>query len=335
MGVPARRHRQEREQTMKKISIIVPCFNEEESLPYCYAEVTNVLNGENELRGKYTYELIFVDDGSTDRTREILRAIECRDKHVVYISFARNFGKEAAMYAGFCNARGDYVAVMDADLQDPPSLLPEMVKILEEEDYDSVATRRMDRKGEPRVRSWFARKFYKLINRFSDADIVDGARDFRLMKREMVEAIVAMSEYNRFSKGIFGWIGFKTKWLAYENKERIAGQTKWSFWKLFRYAIDGIISFSLAPLNIASLLGFVMTVLSCLALIFIIVRRLIFGDPVAGWASTICVIIFIGGLQLAVLGIIGQYLAKTYMETKGRPHYIIAESSRDDIKRIG
>ena len=320
---------------MKMISIIVPCFNEEESLPYCYAEVTKVLNGENELRGKYTYELIFVDDGSTDRTRQILRAIECKDKHVVYMSFARNFGKEAAMYAGLCNARGDYVAVMDADLQDPPSLLPEMVKLLEEEEYDCVATRRMDRKGEPRVRSWFARQFYKLINRFSDADIVDGARDFRLMKREMVEAIVAMGEYNRFSKGIFGWIGFKTKWLAYENKERIAGQTKWSFWKLFRYAIDGIISFSLAPLNIASLLGFVMTVLSCLALIFIIVRRLIFGDPVAGWASTICVIIFIGGLQLAVLGIIGQYLAKTYMETKGRPHYIIAESSRDDIKRIG
>ncbi len=239
------------------------------------------------------------------------------------------------MYAGFSNVRGDYVAVMDADLQDPPSLLPEMLKILETGEYDSVATRRVDRKGVPPVRSWFARRFYRLINRYSDADIVDGARDFRLMRREMADAIVAMPEYNRFSKGIYGWIGFRTYWMPYENIERVAGKTKWSFWKLFKYAIDGIISFTQAPLSIASFFGFFMTFCSFLALIFIIVRKLVFGDPVAGWASTICVIIFIGGIQLCVLGIIGQYIAKMYLETKNRPHYIIAESSFITEKKVG
>ena len=238
------------------------------------------------------------------------------------------------MYAGFCNARGDYAAVMDADLQDPPALLPQMLETLESGAYDSVATRRVTRQGEPPLRSWCARKFYQLINRISDADIVDGARDFRLMTRSMVDAIVAMGEYNRFSKGIFGWIGFRTCWLPYENVERVAGDTKWSFWKLFRYAVDGIISFSQAPLSIASWFGIFMTFVSFLMIVFIVVRKLLFGDPVAGWASLICVVIFVGGLQMFCLGIMGQYLAKAYMETKGRPHYILAESNLDGAKRI-
>ena len=246
----------------------------------------------------------------------------------------RDFGKEAAMYIGFCNASGDYVAVMDADMQDPPALLPEMVKMLETGEYDSVATRRVNREGEPPIRSWFARKFYKLINRISDADIVDGARDFRLMKREMVDAIVAMSEYNRFSKGIFGWIGFKTYWLPYQNVERVAGETKWNFWKLLKYAFDGIINFSEVPLSIASWSGIGMAFVASIMLVVIIVRRLCFGDPVAGWASTMCVIVFIGAIQLFCIGIMGQYLAKTYNETKKRPHYIISESNKE-VKKIG
>lgn len=239
------------------------------------------------------------------------------------------------MYAGFCNARGDYVATMDADLQDPPSLLPEMIEYLDSGKYDSVATRRTDRSGEPPVRSWFARRFYRLINRFSDADIVDGARDFRLMNRDMVDAIIALGEYNRFSKGIFGWVGFRTKWLPYKNVERAAGETKWSFWKLFRYAIDGMISFTTAPLNIASWMGGVMTLISFIAILFIVIRKLAFGDPVAGWASTICIIVFIGGIQLLILGIMGQYLAKTYLEVKKRPHFIISESNVEHVRKLG
>jgi glycosyltransferase involved in cell wall biosynthesis len=280
------------------------------------------------------YELIFVDDGSKDKTLQVLKNIAIGDEHVKYLSFSRNFGKEAAMYAGFCNAKGDYVAVMDADMQDPPALLPQMVEILENGEYDSVATRRVSRQGEPPIRSFFARKFYKLINKISDADVVDGARDFRLMKREMVDAIVAMGEYNRFSKGIFGWIGFRTYWLPYENVERVAGETKWSFWKLVKYAIDGIINFSQAPLNISSLFGIFMTLIACVFLIFIVVRRLVFGDPVAGWASTACIIVFIGGIQLFCIGVMGQYIAKTYMESKGRPHYIIADTNDDEIDKI-
>lgn len=315
---------------MSLISLIIPCYNEEKALPFFYDEATRVLSGMD-----VDCEMLFINDGSKDRTLEILKELAAKDSRVKYLSFARNFGKESAMYAGFCNASGDYVAVMDADLQDPPSLLPQMLSILETGEYDSVATRRVDRKGEPPVRSWFARRFYKLINKYSDADIVDGARDYRLMKRDMVDAILAMGEYNRFSKGIYGWVGFRTYWLPFENVERVAGETKWSFWKLFKYAMDGIISFSQAPLSIASWLGFIMTFLSFLALVFIVVRRLVFGDPVAGWASTVCVIVFIGGIQLAVLGIIGQYLAKTYMETKHRPHFIIASSNREDVKKIG
>lgn len=312
-----------------KVALIVPCYNEQEALPIFYEEVMKVL-GEM----KCQYELIFVNDGSKDKTLSILRQFSKKNENVTYISFSRNFGKEAAMYAGFCNADADYVAVMDADMQDPPALLPQMVKILETEEYDSVATRRVSRAGEPPIRSWFARKFYQLINRISDADIVDGARDFRLMKKEMVDAIVAMGEYNRFSKGIFGWIGFKTYWLPFKNVERVAGETKWNFWKLFKYAVDGIINFSEAPLSIASWTGIGMTFVAFVMMAVVIIKRLCFGDPVAGWASTMCVIIFIGAIQLFSIGIMGQYIAKTYNETKHRPHYIVSESNGEKVKRI-
>lgn len=311
----------------KSISLIVPCFNEQEALPFFYSETFKVLE-----KNKINYELIMVDDGSKDDTMAIIKKIAFENERVKYISFSRNFGKEAAMYAGLKNSTGDYVAIMDADMQDPPSLVPQMIRILDKEDYDSIATRRVDRKGESPIRSWFAKQFYKLINKISDADIVDGARDFRMMKRPMVDAIVKMCEYNRFSKGIFGWVGFKTYWLPYENIERVAGNTKWSFWKLFKYAIDGIINFSQTPLDLASFFGMTMTFVSFVALILIIVRKVLFGDPVAGWASTMCVIIFIGGIQLFCIGIIGQYIGKTYMETKNRPHYIISKTNIKETK---
>ncbi|MCC8136462.1 MAG: glycosyltransferase family 2 protein [Clostridiales bacterium] len=312
---------------MKKISLIIPCYNEQDSVPLFHAEVSRVLKDMD-----CEYELVFVNDGSTDGTLEKLKQLAESDEHLTYLSFSRNFGKEAAMYAGFCNVDGDYVAVMDADLQDPPALLPQMLELLESGEYDSVATRRISRKGESPVRSWFARRFYQLINRISDADIVDGARDFRLMRREMVDAIVEMSEYNRFSKGIFGWVGFRTYWLPYENMERVAGESKWSFWKLFKYAIDGIINFSQAPLSIASWGGMIITLAAFIYMIVTIIRRLLYGNEVIGWASTVCIILFIGGLQLFCLGIIGQYIAKIYMETKHRPHYIISESNKKDTK---
>lgn len=318
-------------ETKKKelLSIVAPCYNEEESLPIFYTETKKILEEIGE-----DYELLLVDDGSKDRTLEVMEEIAKKDEKVKYLSFSRNFGKEAAMFAGFVNAKGDYVCTMDADMQDPPSLLPKMLKILKEEDYDSVATRRVTRSGESKVRSFFARTFYKIINAISDADVVDGARDFRLMKRKMVDAIVSMSEYNRFSKGIFGWVGFKTCWLPYENIQRVAGTTSWSFWGLTKYAIDGIINFSNAPLQIASWFGFLMTFVSFLALVFVVVRKLIFGDPVAGWASTICIIVFIGGIQLFCLGVMGQYIGKTYIETKGRPHYIVSKTNSDDVRMI-
>ena len=265
---------------------------------------------------------------------DVLRRLARQDPRVQYLSFSRNFGKEAAMYAGFCNAQGDYVAVMDADMQDPPSLLPQMVERLQTGEWDSVATRRVTRKGEPPIRSFCARMFYKLINRISDADVVDGARDFRLMTREMVDAIVSMGEFNRFSKGIFGWIGFRTYWLPYENVERAAGETKWSFWKLFQYSIDGIINFSQVPLSIASWGGIALTALSFVMIAFIVVRKLLFGDPVAGWPSLACIVTFIGGIQLFCLGIMGQYLAKTYLEVKKRPHFIIRETNRKEAVKI-
>lgn len=312
-----------------KISLIVPCFNEQDALPVFYGEVTRVAKSMTD-----SYEILFIDDGSTDGTLRLLKGFAERDPHICYLSFSRNFGKEAAMYAGFCNAKGDYVAVMDADMQDPPSLLPKMLSILEEGEYDSVATRRVTRKGEPLIRSWFARAFYRIINKISDADIVDGARDFRLMRREMAEAIVAMGEYNRFSKGIFGWIGFRTYWLAYDNVERVAGETKWSFWKLMRYAFDGVVNFSQVPLSIASWFGLMMTAISFAAVVFIIVRKLMFGDPVDGWASTVCIITLIGGIQLFCMGIMGQYIAKTYLEVKKRPHYIVGETNVEGAEKV-
>ena len=314
---------------MTEVSIIVPCYNEQEVLPLFYNEIVRVC-----LDNQISYELIFVNDGSSAHTLEQLRTLSNQDKNVIYLSFSRNFGKEAAMFAGFCNASGNYVAVMDADLQDPPSLLPEMLKILGNGEYDSVATRRVTRTGEPPIRSWFAKCFYQLINKISDADIVDGARDFRLMRKSMVEAIVSMNEYNRFSKGIFGWVGFRTCWMSYENIERAAGKTKCNFWKLTKYAIDGIINFSQVPLSIASWFGIVMTVVSFISMSVIIARKWLFGDPVAGWASTVCIMVFIGGLQQFSLGIIGQYMAKMYMETKHRPHFIISESNKDEIIKV-
>lgn len=316
---------------MKKVSLIIPCFNEADGLPEFDKEINKIVSGLSD----YCFEIIYVDDGSTDNTLQTIRKFSKEQEAVKYISFSRNFGKEAAMYAGFCNATGDYVAVMDADLQDPPALLPDMLKILESGEYDSVATRRVSRKGEPVIRSFCARQFYKLINRISDADIVDGARDYRLMTRDMTDAIVALGERNRFSKGIYGWIGYRTYWYPYENVQRIAGETKWSFWKLLKYSIQGIVDFSDAPLAVASWFGISCTGISFLALLFIIIRRLVFGDPVAGWASTVCIIVFIGGIQLFCLGVIGQYIGRTYTETKRRPHYIISDSSETDIEKIG
>lgn len=312
------------------ISIIVPCFNEEKSLRLFHEAVKKTEESMPDCR----FELLLVNDGSKDKTLEVMRELAAEDSMVKYFSFSRNFGKEAAMYAGFCHVQGDYAAVMDADLQDPPDLLPEMYRLIKSGEYDSVAARRVSREGEPPIRSWFARRFYGLINRISDADIVDGARDFRLMKREMVDAILAMSETKRFSKGIFGWIGFRTYWMPYKNVERVAGETKWNFWSLFNYAIDGIVNFSHVPLDIASWFGLLMTFVSFLAILFIVVRRLLFGDPVAGWASTVCIITFIGGIQLLCLGIIGKYLATVYLEVKNRPHYIISESNSEDVKKI-
>lgn len=315
----------------KKISIVIPCYNEEAALPYFFPEirkVADILSATKNL----VFEFLFIDDGSRDKTMELLREFAVEDTRVRYISFSRNFGKEAAMYAGLKNASGDYVAVMDADMQDPPSLLPEMYEALQSGEYDSVATRRADRKGEPPIRSFFARCFYKLINKISDADIVDGARDFRLMKREMVDAIVSMGEYNRFSKGIFGWVGFHTKWLPYENVERVAGETKWSFWKLFKYSLQGIVAFSTAPLAIASVFGLLSCLVAFIMICIIVIKTLAFGDPVGGWPSLACIILFMGGLQLFCIGILGQYLAKTYLETKHRPIYIIAETNEETLR---
>lgn len=315
---------------MKKVNLIVPCYNEAEALPLFKDELNKVI----QTLDQYTFEILLINDGSTDTTLSVMKEICDTDSHYKYISFSRNFGKEAAMYAGFCNSDGDYAAIMDADMQDPPALLPDMLHCLETEDYDSVATRRVSRIGEPKIRSFFARNFYKLINKISDADVVDGARDFRLMKREMVDSIVAMCEYSRFSKGIFGWIGFKTKWLEYENVNRIAGETKWSFWGLFKYAVDGIINFSETPMSLASGLGIFLTIFSFLMVIFIIIRKEIFGDPVAGWPSLACIIIFIAGLQFLCMGIMGKYIAKTYLEVKNRPHYIVSETNKDHVDPI-
>ena len=312
------------------LCIIVPCYHEEAALPYFLQEIRKVADNMS-TTFQLDFEILFIIDGSRDKTLQILRQAAQEDKRIRYISFARNFGKEAAMYAGFQNCTGDYAAVMDADMQDPPSLLPEMYQALQSGEYDSVATRRVTRKGEPPIRSFFARCFYKLINRISDADIVDGARDFRLMTRQMVDAILSMTEYNRFSKGIFGWVGFRTKWLPYENVERVAGETKWSFWKLFLYSLEGITAFSTAPLAIASIAGILLCIVALLFVCVVLVKTLAFGDAVGGWPSMMCVILFLGGVQLFCMGILGQYLAKTYLETKKRPIYIVQETNEDRV----
>ena len=310
------------------LSIVVPCYNEQEALPYFYKEICRVAEEMKASHGA-DFEFIFVDDGSKDNTLAIARQLHGQDARVRYISFSRNFGKEAGILAGLEAAKGDYVAMMDADLQDPPALLPEMLDALLKEDYDCAATRRTTRKGEPPIRSFFARMFYKIINRMSDADIVDGARDYRLMRRRMVDAILALPEYNRFSKGIFGWVGFKTKWLEYVNVERVAGETKWSFWKLFLYSLEGIVAFTTAPLALASLMGIAFCALAFVMIVFIIVRTLLFGDPTSGWPSLVCIIFLCSGVQLFCMGVLGQYLAKTYMEVKRRPVYIVRETEAD------
>ncbi len=308
---------------MELISAIVPSYNEQEALPYFYKEICRV--AEEFKKKDVEMEFIFVDDGSKDKTLEIIKNYAAEDERVHYVSFSRNFGKEAAIYAGLEAAKGDYAVLMDADLQDPPALLPEMYAAIKEEGYDSVATRRVTRKGEPVIRSFFARMFYKIMNKMSDVDLVDGARDYRLMKRVMVDAILSMTEYNRFTKGIFGWVGFKTKWLEYENTERVAGETKWSFWKLFKYSLEGIIGFSTMPLMIASWLGVIMCMVAAVAIVFVIVRQLLFGGSAFGWPSMVCIIALFSGIQLLCIGILGQYLSKTYLESKKRPIYIAKE----------
>lgn len=310
---------------MEVISIIIPCYNEEDSIPLIYNELKKVSNNI-----KYDFEFIFVNDGSIDNSLNVLKKLSAKDKQVKYIHFSRNFGKEAAMYAGLSKSKGDYVTIMDADLQDPPSLLPEMLRLIKEEGYDSVSTRRVSRKGEPKIRSFFARKFYKIINKLSKIEMVDGARDYRLMTRQMVNSILELKEYNRYSKGLFSFVGFNTYWLEYENVERVAGETKWSFWGLVKYAIEGIVAFSTLPLSIASLMGFIFCFVSFILIIIIIIKTLIFGDPTSGWPSLVCIIFFVSGIQLFCLGIIGKYLSKTYLETKNRPIYIIKESNIND-----
>ena len=310
---------------MEVISIIIPCYNEEDSIPLIYNELKKVSNNM-----KYDFEFIFVNDGSIDNSLSVLKKLSAKDKQVKYIHFSRNFGKEAAMYAGLSKSKGDYVTIMDADLQDPPSLLPEMLRLIKEEGYDSVGTRRVSRKGEPKIRSFFARKFYKIINKLSKIEMVDGARDYRLMTRQMVNSILELKEYNRYSKGLFSFVGFNTYWLEYENVERVAGETKWSFWGLVKYAIEGIVAFSTLPLSIASLMGFIFCFVSFILIIIIIIKTLIFGDPTSGWPSLVCIIFFVSGIQLFCLGIIGKYLSKTYLETKNRPIFIIKESNIND-----
>lgn len=311
---------------MDKISLIVPCYNEAEAIPILYTELINVTSKMSTVN----FEFIFVDDGSSDRTLPICKELATKDEKVKYISFSRNFGKEAAMYAGLTNAVGDYVAILDADMQDPPSLLPKLYYAVKYEGYDSAATRRVSRKGEPKIRSFCARLFYKLMRKISDADIVDGARDFRLMNRKFVNALLSMKEYNRFSKGMFGWVGFKTKWIEFENIQRCAGETKWSFWGLLRYSIEGIIAFSNVPLIIASLTGLLFCIMAFFFIVFIIIRQLLYHNSVNGWSSLVCIILLIGGIQLFSIGVLGHYMSQLYIEVKRRPNFIISE---DNIKK--
>lgn len=307
------------------LSVIVPCYNEEQALPYFYKEITKIPEKMKQL----DFEFLFVNDGSKDNTLNELRSLAKKDDRVRYISFSRNFGKEAAMLAGLENAKGDYVTLMDCDLQDPPAMLPEMFNIIKKDRYDCVGTRRVTRKGEPPIRSFFARMFYKIINKMSKVEMVDGARDYRLMTRQMVDAIISLREYNRYSKGLFSFVGFETKWLEYENVERVAGETKWSFWKLFKYAIEGIVAFTTLPLTIATVLGILFFIIAFIFIIVILIKTLMFGDPVSGWPSLACIILFCSGIQLFCLGIMGEYLSKTYLESKKRPIYIIKETEKN------
>lgn len=315
---------------MEKISIVIPCFNEQETVLKIHDVTTETMK-----KMPVDYEILFIDDGSSDSTLSLIKELSATDNHISYLSFSRNFGKESALFAGLKTSTGDYVAVMDSDLQDPPSLLPEMYRLITEEDYDCVATKRSNRNGEPIIRSFFAECFYKLINKISDTRIVSGARDYRLMTRQMVDSILSVSEYNRFSKGIFEWVGFNTKWLEYENPKRYAGKTKWSFWKLFKYSIEGIMNFSSVPLAISSVIGIVFCLIAFIMICVIILKTLIWGDPVSGWPSLACVIFFVGGVQLFCTGIIGSYLSKTYLEAKKRPLYIIKDQKTDNIDHEG
>lgn len=311
---------------MKLISIVVPCYNEQESIPIFYKEVNEVTSKLN----NYCFEYIFVDDGSKDNTLIIIKELRNLDDRIKYVSFSRNFGKESGIYAGLLKTKGDYVVLMDVDLQDPPRLLPKMINILESKNGDSVATRRVTRKGEPPIRSFFARMFYKLINSISDIEFVDGARDYRIMTRQMVDSILSMKERNRFTKGIFSWVGFQTVWLEYENIERVAGETKWSFWKLFKYSLEGIMAFSTVPLSISSFAGVLFCIVSFIMMIFVFFRALIWGDPVSGWPSLVCIMLLIGGVQMLGIGILGQYLSKAYLESKNRPIFITKEESNNE-----
>ena len=312
-----------------KMSLVVPCYNEEEAIPIFYREALKVIE---QLKDEFEFEFCFVDDGSKDGTLQCFKNLRVKDERVHYVSFSRNFGKESALYAGLQLSTGDYVATLDVDLQDPPSLLPEMLELLLSGEYDCAATRRTTREGEPPVRSWFAKKFYQIINKLSDTEIVDGARDFRLMSRKMTDAVLSMAEYNRFSKGIFSWVGFKTKWIDYKNVERVAGTTKWNFWGLLKYSIEGIVGFSTAPLLMAAGLGLAFCVLAFVGIIIVVVRALMFGDPTSGWPSLVCIILLCSGVQLLCTGIAGEYLAKTYLETKHRPIYLLKETSEETVK---
>ncbi|MBO4374705.1 MAG: glycosyltransferase family 2 protein [Lachnospiraceae bacterium] len=304
------------------LTVVVPAFNEQEAIPIFYKEITKEAEVLKNSRKDLDIEIVFVDDGSKDDSLNVIKSLRKEDRRVRFVSFSRNFGKESALFAGLEHARGDLIVTMDADLQDPPSLLPEMLGAILDEGYDSAATRRVTRKGEPPIRSFFARCFYRIINKMSNTEIVDGARDYRIMTKKMADSILSMKEYNRFTKGIYGWIGFRTKWLEYENIERVAGESKWSFWKLFKYAIDGIVGFSTAPLSIATYFGIFMAFVAFLLIVFIIVKKLVFGDPTSGWSSLVCILLMLSGIQMFCIGIVGQYLSKTYLETKRRPIYI-------------
>ncbi len=311
---------------MKKISVVIPCYNEQESIPFFYQEITKISKEMEQLE----FEFVFINDGSKDRTVQIIKELSNLDNRVEYISFSRNFGKEAAIFAGLKHSTGDFIAIMDADLQDPPELIKEMYELLTDDQLDCVCTRRINRKGEPIIRSILSKLFYKIINQISETPVIDGARDFRLMRRVMVDAILQVTEYNRFSKGIFSWVGFNTKWLEYKNRERVAGVTKWSFWKLFLYSLDGLTAFSSKPLASASIMGLFFCLVSFVLMCVFLVKTLIWGDPVAGYPSLIVIILFLSGIQLFSIGVLGQYLSKTYLETKKRPLYIVRESSNNN-----